>query len=157
MKTVQGPKYHILSFMNTGSHNCVWRKVLKYKILINWNTIMHNRLTSLIYTFSAVCGNVRTPQMCLTSFSSQSVSRVLWDMCNGDNWTISVTINVRGETAQLTLNKTHNVTVQVVLEILQYRRINTQMRYNPTIQANTVIRKNVPLSKTMSLTIRRPY
>jgi hypothetical protein len=78
-------------------------------------------------------------------------------MCNGDNWTISVTINVRGETSQLTLNKTHNVTVQVVLEILQYRRINTQMRYNPTIQANTVIRKNVPLSKTMSLTIRRPY
>ena len=78
-------------------------------------------------------------------------------MCNGDNWTISVTINVRGETAQLTLNKTHNVTVQVVLEILQYRRINTQMRYNPTIQANTVIRKNVPLSKSMSLTIRRPY
>ena len=56
-----------------------------------------------------------------------------------------------GETSQLTLNKTHNVTVQVVLEILQYRRINTQMRYNPTIQANTVIRKNVPLSKTMSL------
>ena len=78
-------------------------------------------------------------------------------MCNGDNWTISVTINVRGETSQLTLNKTHNVTVQVVLEILQYRRINTQMRYNPTIQANTVIRKNVPLSKTMSITIRRPY
>jgi hypothetical protein len=52
---------------------------------------------------------------------------------------------------------TQNVTVQVVLKILQYRRINTQMRYNPTIQANTVIRKNVPLSKTMSITIRRPY
>ena len=31
------------------------------------------------------------------------------------------------------------------------------MWYNPTIQANTVIRKGVPLSKTISLTMRRPY
>jgi hypothetical protein len=43
------------------------------------------------------------------------------------------------------------------LKILQYRRISTHIRYNPTIQANTVIRKNVLSSKTMSLNIRRPY
>ena len=42
-----------------------------------------------------------------------------------------------GGSSQLTLNKTQNVTVQVVLKILQYRRINTQMQYNPTIQTNT--------------------
>ena len=77
-----------------------------------------------LYTLHLFCslGMFGHHKMCLTSFSSQSVSRVLWDMCNGDNWTISVTINVRGKSSQLTLNKTHNVTVQVVLKILQYRR-----------------------------------
>jgi hypothetical protein len=40
MKTVQGPKYHILSFMNTGSHNCVWRKVLKSQALVSFKKYM---------------------------------------------------------------------------------------------------------------------
>jgi hypothetical protein len=39
---------------------------------------MYNRLTSLIYTFSV--GMFGHHKMCLTSFSSQSGSRVLWDM-----------------------------------------------------------------------------
>ena len=71
--------------------------------------------------------------------------------------TNSVTINVQGKTSQLTLSKAQHVTVQVVIKILQYRRINRQMWYNPTIQANTVIRKGVPLSETVSLNIRRQY
>ena len=71
--------------------------------------------------------------------------------------TNSVTIDVQGKSSQLTLSKAQHVTVQIVFKILQYRRINTQMWYNPTIQANTVIRKGVPLSKSISLTIRRPY